>query len=279
MSGYGPEPEGARFAEARELFVETVEWLSGLRAAGLTHAELEEQLGVRGRELLRRLHQDHLDLRAARERRREEVTGADGITRTRVEIGHRRDLVTVFGEVTVTRMAYRAPGAANLHPADADLNLPEEKHSHGLRKLAAIEAVRGSFESAAAAITRATGVTVGKRQVEELARRAAVDVEAFHVVRRPGPAPDDRLLVLSFDGKGIVMRPEALRAATAKAAAARRKLATRLSPGEKHGRKRMAELAAVYDAAPAPRAPADIIGPPGQDSQPRQPGRAAQPSG
>ena len=151
------------------------------------HAELEEQLGVRGRELLRRLHQDHLDLRAARERRREEVTGADGITRTRVEIGHRRDLVTVFGEVTVTRMAYRAPGAANLHPADADLNLPEEKHSHGLRKLAAIEAVRGSFESAAAAITRATGVTVGKRQVEELARRAAVDVEAFHVVRLPGP--------------------------------------------------------------------------------------------
>jgi hypothetical protein len=225
--------------------------------------------------LLRRLHQDHLDLRAARERRREEVTGADGITRTRVEIGHRRDLVTVFGEVTVTRMAYRAPGAANLHPADADLNLPEEKHSHGLRELAVIEAVRGSFESAAAAITGATGVTVGKRQVEELARRAAVDVEAFHVVRRPGPAPDDRLLVLSFDGKGIVMRPEALREATAKAAAARRKLATRLSPGEKHGRKRMAELAAVYDAAPAPRAPADIIGPPGQDSQPRQPGPAA----
>jgi hypothetical protein len=35
------------------------EWLSGPVAAGLTHAELEEQLGARGRELLRRLHQDH----------------------------------------------------------------------------------------------------------------------------------------------------------------------------------------------------------------------------
>ena len=41
---------------------------------------------------------------------------------------------------------------------DAALNLPEEKHSHGLRKLAAIEAARGSMEAAGAAITRATGV-------------------------------------------------------------------------------------------------------------------------
>jgi len=68
------------------------------------------------------------------------------------------------------------------------------------------------------------------------------------------------VLVLTGNGKGIVMRPDALRPATAKAAASgRQKLATGLSPGEKHGRKRMAELACVYDAAPAPRTPADII--------------------
>jgi hypothetical protein len=68
-----------------------------------------------------------------------------------------------------------------------------------------------------------------------------------------------------------------LREATAKAAAAaQRKLATRLSPGEKHGRKRMAELAAVYDAAPASRAPGDIIRLPCQDTAlPRAPGPKA----
>ena len=97
---------------------------------------------------------------------------------------------------------------------------------------------------------------------------------------RPGPRPDDQLLVLTFDGKGIVMRPDALRPDAAKAAAkaaasARHKLATRLSPGEKHGRKRMAELAAVYDAAPAPRVPADIIRLPGHDGHPRKRGPAA----
>ena len=164
--------------------------------------------------------------------------------------------MTKFGQVTVSRIAYRSPGRPNVHPLDAALNLPEEKHSHGLRKLAAIEAARGSMEAAGAAVTRATGVRIGKRQLEELARRCAAHVEAFYLQRVVSPAPDGWPLVLTFDGKGIVMLPDALRPATAKAAAAAEgKLATRLSPGEKNGRKRMAELACVYDAAPVPRTP------------------------
>ena len=153
-----------------------------------------------------------------------------------------------------------------MHPLDAALNLPEEKHSHGLRKLAAIEAARGSIEAAGAAITRATGVTIGKRQLEELARRCAAHVEAFYAVRgRSARRRSNWPLVLTFDGKGIVMLPGALRPATAKAAAAAEgKLATRLSPGEKNGRKRMAELACVYDAAPVPRTPEDVISTPAQ---------------
>ena len=71
---------------------------------------------------------------------------------------------------------------------DEALNLPEEKQSHGLRKLTAIESARGSFDDAAAAITRATGVRMGKRQAGELARRAAADVDAFCAGRRPGRA-------------------------------------------------------------------------------------------
>jgi len=264
------------FAASAGLFSEITGWLDGDEAAALAHAELEEQLGSRGRELTRALFQDHLDLRAVREQRRGQVAGADGVTRTRAEAGHARPLATVFGEVTVSRIAYRAPGASNLHPADAELNLPEEKHSHGLRKLAAAESARGSFDDAGSAITRSTGVRAGKRQVEQLAVRAAADVHAFYAARRPGPAAGEVLLVLQFDGKGIVMRPEALRDATAKAAASsRRKLATRLSPGEKHGRKRMAELAAVHDAVPAPRTAADIITPPGSDPPPRNRGPRA----
>ena len=90
-------------------------------------------------------------------------------------------------------------------------------------------------------------------------------MDSFCEHRRPDPAPDDHALVLTFDGKGVVMRPDALRPATAKAAAAAEsKLATRLSPGEKYGRKRMAELACVYDAVPVPRTPEDVISTPAQ---------------
>ena len=263
MQGYVPGPDGA-FAQSRECYAELEEWLAS-DAAGLQHGELEEQLDVRGRELLRRLYQDRLDLTAAREERRHDVSGEDGVPRTRAEKDRTRPLMTKFGQVTVSRIAYRVPGRPNVHPLDAELNLPEEKHSHGMRKLAAIESARGSTGAAGAAVTRATGVTIGKRQLEELARRCAAHVDAFYMFRVISPVPDDWALVLTFDGKGIVMLPGALRPATAKAAAAAEgKLATRLSPGEKNGRKRMAELACVYDAVPVPRTPGDIISTPAQ---------------
>jgi hypothetical protein len=278
MQGYAPAGDGA-FAESQECFRGIIDWAASEDAAGLQHADLEEQLGGRGRELLRRLFQDRLELTAAREERRHDVTGKDGVVRTRAERGRARPLKTVFGQVAVSRIAYRSPGRPNVHPADAALNLPEEKHSHGLRKLAAIESARGSHEAAGAAVARATGVQVGKRQVEDLARRCAAHAEAFYLQRVMEPAPGEWPLVLTFDGKGIVMLPRALRPATARAAAAAAgRLATRLSPGEKHGRKRMAELACVYDAAPVPRAPEDVIATPAQKRRQKK-AQAARPKG
>src|SRR5947209_4164390 len=259
------------FSASRELFESVAGFLDGTEAAGLEHAELETQLQSRGRELVRQLMQDHLDLRAQREQRLEEVADAQGVARGGVETGHERRLTTVFGEVTVTRLAYGRRGHANLCPADAALNLPVEKHSHGLRQLAAVEAARGSFDDTAEAIERATGVRLGKRQAEELAGRAAVDFDDFYAQRRPQPGAGRDVLILSADGKGIVMRPGALRPATAKAAASSTtKLTTRLSKGEKRNRKRLAEVGAVYDADPVVRTPADILAR-SEDTDPEQP--------
>ena len=301
---------GAGWAGPVRRYLESVvEWLDGPEAMGAGHGQLEARLQVHSREQYRLLLQGHLDERARLEKRRSAVTGSDGVSRPRVENGHRRGLTTVFGPVTVTRKAYRAvPGAAadagtacptasgalpgpasdlmpegtgtttgtappapvppapasatptrNLHPADAVLNLPVGRHSAGLQRLAALEAARGSFADAREAIERASGVRLGKRQVEDLAHTAAVDTEAFYAARRPLPRPG-RVLGLQADGKGIVMRPGNLRPGTAaRAARASSKLATRLSPGEKHGRKRMAEIVAVYDLDPAPRTAEDII--------------------
>ena len=213
--------------------------------------------------------QDHLDLRAGREQRVERVVGSEGVRRNRVEAGHERSLLTVFGEVGVRRVAYRERGHRNLYPADGQLNLPQERHSHGLRRLAAIESSRGSFDDACEAVGRQTGQPVGKRQLEGLARRAARDFDAFYTGRQPDPSEHDDVLVLSCDGKGVVMRPDALRPVTRKQAQkANGKLKTRLSKGEKRNRKRIAEVGAVYDATPAPRGVADVL--PADESERRE---------
>ena len=248
------------FAASHDIFEALIGWLGLAEAAALSAAELEERLQEQSREVFRQLFADYLELRARDELRLSPIVDAQGATHGTVEGGHSRPLTTVFGEVQVRRIAYRKRGCPNLYPADAGLNLPTQKQSHGLRKLAAVESSRGSFDEAVQAIERATGQKVGKRQVEDLAALAAVDFESFYATRLPPPGTAHDLLVLQVDGKGIVMRPDALRPATTKAAAkARHKLSSRLSKGEKRNRKRMAELGAVYDATPVTRSAADIF--------------------
>jgi hypothetical protein len=98
--------------------------------------------------------------------------------------------------------------------------------------------------------------------------RAATDFDAFYTRQRERTLDvDEHVLVISCDGKGIVMRPDALRKATARRATSN-KLKTRLSKGEKANRKRIAEVGAVYDIEPVPRTAADIL--PDPDDQQRQ---------
>ncbi len=258
------------FDQSRERFETVLAWLSGPESAGLTHAELEDHLQVASREVFCQLVQDHLDLRAQREPKLAEVVGADQVSRHTIEAGRARTLATVFGDVRVERLAYRARAHADLHPADAALNLPAEQHSHGLRRLAAVEAARSSFAEAAWSVAQATGQRLGNRQVEQLTRRAAVDFDDYYATRSQPLCEAGDVLVLSCDGKGIVMRPAALRPATAKAATSR-KLATRLSKGEQRHRKRLAEVGCVYDCAPVPRTPGEVLPAP---DQPHPPGHS-----
>jgi hypothetical protein len=276
MKTYGTPAPADPFARSRICFESLAGDLADGRAGEMTHDQLEELVEARGRELERQLLQDHLDLRALREEQALPVKGearrAEG--RGRIERGHERGLATVFGTVTVRRLAYRAPGQPNVYPADAALSLPAGRHSHGLRRLAVCEAVRGSYDTATTAIRARCGPVAGKRQLEELVKAAAADIDGFYAERIPVPCTSEVLLVLSADSKGIVMRPEGLRPATRKAAAAKDRgrgvFRTRLASGEKPCRKRMAALACVYDAAPAPRRPHDVIAVPGGRSGQRE---------
>jgi hypothetical protein len=206
MEPHAQIPDAGPFAAPVNAFTALVEELQSAEAAGLTACELEDLLAERGREVQRQLLQDHLDLRAAaREERaaRQDhpaVRGADGITRTRVETGHGRLLATLFGTVQVNRCAWRWPGAPNLCPADAALSLPARRCSRALARLAAVEAARGSFEAAHAAMTRRCGPVIGKRQIEQAVAGAACDIAAFYTARVPVPCTASTLLVQRMIG-------------------------------------------------------------------------------
>ncbi len=160
------EAGAAAFARAMGLFQALIGDLADRKADAMTAFELEVMVGERGREVMLELLQGHMDLRSIREPLFSEVIDDAGLPHRRIEKDHERQLNTVFGTLRIRRIAYRALGAANLYPADERLNLPVERTGHGLRRLAAIR--------------RACGVRVGKLVVEQLAMRAAADIDRFY---------------------------------------------------------------------------------------------------
>lgn len=257
-----PVPVDNPFARSREMFERACERLREPVAFAMTHADVERVLATDGRAILRQLFQDHLDLRGAHEQAAPHlcVVGDDGVERPH----HRdatRDLRTLVGDVVVPRIGYSQRGATSRFPMDAVLNLPNDPFSLGVRYAVALAAASNSFEASVADIEAMTGTHVAKRQAETLARAAAVDFEAFYDERAaPKPASPSSLLVLSSDGKGIVVRVEDLRPATRKARLARTpKLKTRLTKGERKYAKRMALVTTVYTVAPHVRCADDIL--------------------
>ena len=243
--------------------------LESMEVMGMEHAELEKEIERNGNELMRLLYQDHLLLRALSERdarEQEPVVGSDGIERRHRRSDTVRGLMTPFGKVDVERAGYGVPGSRSLYPLDAELNLPSDFFSHGVRERVAREAAKNSFDETVDTIQRTSGARLGKRQAENLAIEAARDFEEFYAFRQEAAAKEQaqtgELLVLSVDGKGICMRPEGLRESTRKAAENQAKEPGPPENGRKYHKrhtKRMATVGAVYTVKPYVRAPEDIV--------------------
>jgi hypothetical protein len=246
------------FCESRHCMKKLEDLLTSEEALHAPSDQIERLVMRHGHELLREMIQAHYAYRAAQERPIT-VIGADGIERNEVRIASRR-VETPFGDVTVERRLYQAPGVDGIAPLDAALGLPDEHYSYEVRRIVAEESAKSSFDEVAELIAKRTGAHVPKRQIEQLAVRAAQDFEAFYADRLREPEVTDDLLVLSFDGKGIAMRHADLRESTRKAAEEEpQRLHTRLAKGEKPNRKRMAQVATVYSLARSPRTSADVL--------------------
>ncbi|HEY1004110.1 MAG TPA: ISKra4 family transposase, partial [Streptosporangiaceae bacterium] len=227
---------------------------------------MEVLVAGQGRDLLRGLVQLALDAQAEREVRVAQVTGEDGVRRARAERGHSRPVVTRLGEVVVRRIGYRSgiKGVLSLFPRDAVLNLPPLGYSWPLQRLAEMFCRSGSYEQAHEFVLAATGVSIGKRQLEQITIAAAADAERFYQDRDPAAVPaagepeqeqapgrDLPPLAISADGKGVAMLPEARRRRTRAPEQRVRTFEKRAGTGEKKGCKRMAETGCVFDVVPA----------------------------
>jgi hypothetical protein len=249
------------YAKGRQYFEKIVSFLDSKEGGEMKLSELERELKKRSLELMRQLLQEHVDRRSPG-LCVEPVVGADGIERFRVRPQERK-IETVFGTIEENRAGYGHEGVESLQPLDADLNLPPERYSLEMRRLVAIEAAKNSFDETVEMIDEITGGHIPKRQVEELTQRAARDFDAFYQRRQYNPERNGQtgqLLVITTDGKGVVMHEEDLRELTRKAAKKRKqKMGARLSKGEKKNCKRMATVAAVYTIDPFERTPEDLI--------------------
>jgi hypothetical protein len=162
------------------------------------------------------------------------------------------------------------------------LNLPPCGYSWDLQRLAEMFARSGSYEQGHEFVLAATGVSIGKRQLEQIIVAAAADAERFYQdqdrdqvavpaageqepglgldlvqEQEQGLAP----LAISGDGKGVAMLPEARRSRAKDPDQRVRTFEKRAGTGEKKGCKRMAETGAVFDVVLEPRTPEQVMGP------------------
>lgn len=266
------------FATARAAFEDLLAWLLG-DARQMNHADLEEELIPRGRQLLRRLLQGFYDHRLVCERRAQ-PHAPQAVTHTaRVRF---RSLETSVGRVRVGRLAWtwrrtrsrrpsRAkvtpPSQAATMPTDRELSLPPQMYSLPLQKRAAEQAARMAFDAAGEQLDRFTDGHLPKRQMLQGIARVAQDYEAFYK-QLPTAAANDTgseraVEVMSVDATGVRVRPEALREATRKEAAEQARetvkgdpLASRKARTHDH---RMAVVTANWEQERRVRRPEDIL--------------------
>jgi hypothetical protein len=234
-----------------EAFLDLEAFLSQASRAHLPLSEIERESERRGRELLRLCLQAHLDNRGPGDvgpaLLASTPTGAVRLTHKRL---HTRAILTVFGEVSFTRVGYGARGHPSVHPLDAQLCLPERIYSYEICRRLVRAAACGPFDEAIGFIEEMTGVKVPKASAYQIVTEAAADFDTFYASRERSSPKVGRgeILVGAIDCKGIPMvKPEGATTVI------------RRGKGDKTHKKKMATVGAVYSQAPLVRTPTEVI--------------------
>jgi hypothetical protein len=176
----------------------------------------------------------------------------DGRTLARLDEQHRRRLLTVFGEFTLSRCVYAQRDGQKLEliPTDVRLQLPESELSYLLQEwdqLLGCEHAFGRIRDTLATILRL------KQSVDTLEhnnQQMAQAAPAFRAAQPPVEAAlEGELLVVSEDNKGVPL----VRPVEEKPAGAHR------HKGEKANKKQMACIGCVYSVDRHVRTPEELV--------------------
>lgn len=189
----------------------------------------------------------------------ETITLLDGPTYRRLPERHKRRLVTIFGAFELERTVYGSREGQKIEfvPVDNRLQLPESEFSYVLQDWDQELCVEEAFSKAASTIKRILGLPQSVDSLERMNVQMSKRVQDYRE-ERPMPAPEDEgeILVLSGDGKGVVMRREE------PAPVGHR------TKGEKASQKRMAIVGAAYSVDRYVRTPEQIVAALFRDPQP-----------
>jgi hypothetical protein len=175
----------------------------------------------------------------------------DGRSCQRLEPLHQRRYISLFGEFTLSRTAYGSREGQKIEfvPLDNRLQLPESVFSYVLQDWDQAFCVEQAFAPSAQVIARILGLRQSVDSLERMNEDMAATVLDFWQERpKPKAAEEAEVLVVSADGKGIVMRREE----PARVPAYRRK-------GEKASQKRMATVGTVYTVDRYVRTPEQVV--------------------
>jgi hypothetical protein len=172
--------------------------------------------------------------------RGETTTAPDGSLERRLPEQHSRPYRSIFGILSVTRYVYGTREGQRIAcvPLDAQLGLPEGEFSYVLEDWLQRFAVKDSFAEAAQSLQELLGLKPSVRSIEDMNRTMA-DVAANFIDQRPTPpaTEEGELVVLTADGKGVVMRRPAVEAP---------RQAPKADAKAKTGKKQMACVGAFY---------------------------------
>jgi hypothetical protein len=163
---------------------------------------------------------------------------------------HSRRYVSIFGAFHLERTVYgsREGQKIDFVPLDNRLQLPEGSFSYVLQDWDQSLCLEQAFGQAASTVARMLGLKQSVDSLEHMNQEMAKGVTTF-MLNRPEPEQEGELLVLSADGKGIVMR----RSAEEPAPKAHR------SKGDKASKKRMATVGTVYSVDRYPRTAQEVV--------------------